>query len=144
MQTEIERRCKSVYDKVGGVKAQFKNMLRSEHISYNLFVPLKVNNDANIVAAFFQKLLNRNYLRKITMFRIEWASEEAKNALDDKTSFDTYVEFELENKKVLGVGIEIKYTEKSYPYTATELKRLTTPDSSSPYFALWQSDYSVY
>jgi len=144
MLAEIEGRCKSIYDKTGGVKAQFKNMLRSEHISYNLFVPLKHNVDSKSVLNFFKKLLDRNDLKRISQFEIEWAPKEAKSALNDKTSFDTYVEFELDNQKKLGVGIEVKYTEKSYPYTKTEKERLDAQDDDSPYYKLWNSPVSVY
>lgn len=144
MLAEIEGRCKSIYDKSGEVKAQFKNMLRSEHISYNLFVPLKHNANSKSVLSFFKKILNRNDLTRITKFEIEWAPKDAKSALDDKTSFDTYVEFELDNHKKLGLGIEVKYTEKSYPYTKTEKQRLETLNDSSPYYKLWNSPFSVY
>lgn len=144
MLSEIEKRCKSIKDKTGGVKAQFKNMLRSEHIAYNLFVPLKHNADSDSVLNFFKKLLDRNDLKRITKFEIEWAPKDVKNALNDKTSFDTYVEFELNNQKKLGVGIEVKYSEKSYPFTSTEKKRLETQNDSSPYYKLWNSQFSVY
>ena len=140
---EVEARCK-IYDKSEKVKAQFKNMLRSEHISYNFFIPLKLKKEKNTVIQFFKHLLHRDDLRSITKFEIEWAPKDSKKALDDKTSFDTYIQFELHNGKKLGAGIEVKYTEKSYPYTKTEFERLKTQNSKSPYYKIWSDPISIY
>ncbi len=140
---EVERRCK-IYDKANNVKTQFKNMLRSEHIPFNFFIPLKLHKDKANVIRFFRTLLQREDLKNITKFEIEWAPRDFKKALDDRTSFDTYVLFELNNGNSLGVGIEIKYTEKSYPFTKTEFDRLQTQNDTSPYYKLWADPISIY
>lgn len=70
MLAEIETCCKSIYDQSGGVKVQFKNMLRSQHISYNLFVPLKHNTDSDSVLNFFKKLLDRKDLKRMSQLEI--------------------------------------------------------------------------
>lgn len=140
---EIEQR-REVYKKDGSVKMPFRNMLRSEHVPYNFFVPLKLNTAKDQVLSFFERLFNRDDLVRITKFLIEWAPNEAE-ALGDRTSFDTYIQFELKNQRKLGVGIEVKYTEKSYPYTQTELLRMKTKDASSPYYDLWSNPkFSIY
>lgn len=130
-------RGKKFMSKDGKVKIVFKNMLRSEHIAYNFFMPLFLNKDQNEVLLFYKKLLNRHDLLQVSKFYVEWAPKPAKNYLNDNTSFDTYIEFALPENKKLGVGIEIKFTEKSYPFTKTELERLQLQDKSSPYYNLW-------
>lgn len=140
---EVERRCK-IYDKADNVKAQFKNMLRSEHIPYNFFIPLKLHKDKASVVQFFRILLHREDISEINKFEIEWAPNDSKKALDDKTSFDTYIQFELNNGRSLGVGIEVKYTEKSYPFTKTEFDRLQLQNHKSPYYRLWADPISIY
>ncbi len=123
----------------------FRNMLRSEHIPYNFFIPLKLNSNQIEVLSFFKKLFDRDDLLTITKFEIEWAPD-SKYTMQDKTSFDVYIQFDLQNDKTLGVGIEIKFTEKSYPYTAMELSRLKKEvEAESPYFKIWNNKkISVY
>jgi hypothetical protein len=118
------------------VKAVFKNMLRSEHIPYNFFVPLKmsIEPDQENVLNFFSHLLDRQDLKEVKEFRIEWPGK--VRHLEDNTSFDTYVHIET-RKGTLGLGIEIKYTEKSYPYGKTEKERLELTTKASPYYKWW-------
>ena len=139
LQDEIEKQRK-IKDKNGVVKMPFKNMLRSEHIPYNFFIPLKLNRNQEQVISFFKRLLGRNDLSNITKFEIEWAPADPKDALNDKTSFDTYIQFDLPNNKKLGVGIEVKFTEKSYPFTETESSRLMNQDDNSPYYKIWNNN----
>jgi len=103
------------------------NMLRSEHIPFNLFYPLEKlrNNDTELLNSFLKKLLDNNIrIDKVTRIKIEFASDTHKSKLlDDNTSFDAYIEY-LDGEKKCGLGIEVKYTEKSYPYGKTERKRM--------------------
>jgi len=130
----------------GIVKNVFKNMLRSEHIPYNFFMPLILRNARDKVLLFFKKLLKRNDLSKIKKFEIEWTPKPIQDYLSDNTSFDTYIEFELADKKKLGVGIEVKFTEKSYQYTNKERSMLKSRDEAiSTYFKFWNNKkVSVY
>ncbi len=110
-------------------------MLRSEHIPFNFFVPLHLSLSENQepVLSFLSALLQRNDLKKVTQFKVEWAPK--NKILDDNTSFDTYFELQTVTGK-LGVGIEVKYTEKSYPYGATEKDRLSSEESK--YYKYWK------
>ena len=89
----------------------FANMLRSEHIPFNLFVPLTKQ------PVFARAVLNRfmgGTINAITEIRIEYAPDPYK-ALMDKTSFDVFIEYR-HAKGALGIiGIEVKYTEREYP-----------------------------
>lgn len=103
-----------------------RNMLRSEHIPYNMFFPLaklqKTNPD--LLKQFLEKLIPGLTISQVTKIKIEYVSELDKSKLlDDNTSFDAYIEYTDGNKNC-GLGIELKYTEKSYPYGKTEKERL--------------------
>ncbi len=114
-------------------------MLRSEHIPYNLFHPIAKQNDDNpeLVSAFFQELFGVQ-IDSITQIRIEYSSYiHRKVLLNDNTSFDAYIEANHKDK-VIGFGIEVKYTEKSYPYGKTERKQ-TFDNPNSPYNQLTES-----
>ena len=82
-----------------------------------------------LVKQFLEKLIPKIEISQINKFRIEYVSElKKKELLDDNTSFDAYIEYNSGNKKC-GLGIELKYTEKSYPYGNTEGKRLFSEKS---------------
>jgi len=102
------------------------NMLRSQHIPFNFFTPLKNNNDLAIFV--FNDLLNLS-IKKIEKLLIEYAPSSKKKYLDDNTSFDTYVEYTDHNGKRGILGIEEKFTETSYPYGKTEKGKMDNNDS---------------
>ena len=119
-----------------------RNMLRSEHIPYNMFFPLAKlqKTKPELVKQFIEKLIPNIKISQISKIKIEYVSElDKKKLLDDNTSFDTYIEYKSENKKC-GLGIELKYTEKSYPYGKTEEKRLFNEKSEYNQLAK-KSDY---
>ena len=84
------------------------NMLRSEHIPWNVFYPMNLDKQATLT--LLKEILKTDEIDKVTDIRIEWAPEK-EEALDDNTSFDTYIEY-IYNGKECGVGIEVKYTEE--------------------------------
>jgi len=108
------------------------NMLRSEHIPFNLFYPVEKLRKENpeLLNKFLEKLLDNNiHIGKVTRIKIEFASDLHKSKLlDDNTSFDAYIEY-VDGYKKCGLGIEVKYTEKSYPFGVTEKKRMLDKDS---------------
>ena len=110
-----------------------KNLLRSEHIPYNLFYPLEKlrTKQPKKLEQFLERLLNNHIdVNQVTKIKIEFASDLHKSqVLDDHTSFDAYIEYISDNNKC-GLGIEVKYTEKSYPYGVTEKKRMFDEDQS--------------
>ena len=64
----------------------YANMLRSEHIPFNLFVPL--NSNKNFCKSVFNDFFN-NRINSIDRIEIEHAPKPRKNYLNDATSFDT-------------------------------------------------------
>ena len=119
--------------KVNFLGAGMKNMLRSEHIPYNLFYPLEKfrKDNPQMLKQFLEELFKKQNISidKITQIKIEYVSGRSrKELLNDNTSFDAYIEYKKRND-TCGLGIEVKYTEKSYPYGATEKKRMFDDDS---------------
>ena len=114
--------------KVGkfGTSALFSNMLRSEHIPYNLFVPMEEDPDSAV--AVFNEIVGGGVSR-IRRVCIEFAGDEDRAMyLDDGTSFDAYVEYESVDGERGGIGIEVKYTEHGYPIGVKEAADIKNVD----------------
>ena len=102
------------------------NMLRSEHIPWNVFYPMNLDKQATV--ALLKEILKTDEIDNVTDIRIEWAPQK-ETTLDDNTSFDTYIEY-MHNGKECGVGIEVKYTEEGYPFGKLERKRVMEEEDS--------------
>ena len=92
-------------------QACYANMLRSEHIPFNFFIPLSKN--LEYARAVMNKFMG-GVINNITDFRIEYAPDPEK-ALRDKTSFDVFIEYRHASGGYGIIGIEVKYSEKEYP-----------------------------
>ena len=106
------------------------NLLRSEHIPYNVFFPMKENLRA--ATRLFQALTGLD-LVAVTDIRIEWPEMrrgETNIYIGDRTCFDTFVEYVDSQGKTCGIGIEVKYTEKSYKIGDKERKNIENRDSA--------------
>jgi len=106
--------------------ALVRDMLRSQHIPFNLVMPLAGNAKA---ALFFEKILKLPVERVVTI-TVEFAPPAARKLLGDNTCFDAYAELEIKNKGVFAVGIEVKYTEGPYRWGHTEYKRMHAQESA--------------
>ncbi len=107
-------------------KPLFCNLLRSEHIPYNLFVPL--DRDKEFGKQVFNEILG-DEIDKILKIKIEYPPKPKQKYLNDNTSFDTYIEY-LHKDGLSGIiGIEVKYTELSYKIGITEKERMEDTDS---------------
>lgn len=103
-----------------GTSALFSNMLRSEHIPYNLFVPME--EDLEDAKLLFNELIGGG-ISNITRIDIEFAGYADKSMyLNDGTSFDTYIEYQDDGNQKGAIGIEVKYTENGYPIGEKEEK----------------------
>ena len=91
-------------------EACFANMLRSEHIPFNFFVPLSKN--LEYARAVLNRFMGR-VINIITDIKIEYAPDPEK-ALKDKTSFDVFIEYRHASGGTGIIGIEVKYTEREY------------------------------
>lgn len=114
-------------------------MLRSEHIPFNLFVPFR--QDLNFCKNVFNELLGgciRTIDRKCVLCKednivIEFAPSPKEKYLNDRTSFDTYIEYtHIDNTKGI-IGIEVKYTEKEYSLKKNSIEAEVIGRKSSIY-----------
>ena len=126
----LQKWAKNDKSKVNFTSNGLKNMLRSEHIAYNIFYPLEKlrENKPEQLCNLISKILNCK-VNQVTEIKVEYAGNVHKSKLlKDNTSFDAYVGFVSKGLKC-GAGIEIKYTEGSYPYGKTELENLENESS---------------
>lgn len=89
------------------------NLLRSEHIPYNIFFPMRKDLDG--CKRLLNKILGREEIASITDILIEYHPEPPEEYLDDRTAFDVYIPYLNRMQQKCGIGIEVKYTEKEYP-----------------------------
>ena len=110
-----------ILSKVGNVATQLTaNMLRSEHIPYNLFTPLETMPE--IAVDLFSKMIGVP-IKQIKAIEIEYAGTGDKSIyLNDRTSFDAFVSYIAPDDRKDGIGIEVKYTENEYPLGEKEGK----------------------
>lgn len=92
------------------------NMLRSEHIPYNVFFPMKM--DLHGTALLLNKIIGHDEVKCINDIIIEYAPKPIEFYLNDHTAFDVYIPYTNHNGLPCGIGIEVKYTEKEYPLKA--------------------------
>lgn len=102
------------------------DMLRSEHMPFNLFAPLLKKPD--LTQDVLKSAFGINLVGPFTI-RFEWAPKPAENYINDRTSFDTYIQGFNTSGKMVGVGIEVKYTERGYRIGTTEAIRVRDPKS---------------
>lgn len=109
------------------------NMLGSEHIPFNIFYPLeklRLNHPEELNT--FLELLFSNTIKvdSVSRIKIDYSSAfPSSKLLDDNTCFDAYIEYKDGDRKC-GLGIEVKYTEKSYPYGKKEKERMFNQEDS--------------
>jgi hypothetical protein len=120
----------------------YSDMLRSEHIPINLFVPLMFDLDycKNIFNEFLngtiKEISKRSILDNKENIRIEFAPSPKEEYLNDRTSFDTYMEY-VHNDGCLGlICIEVKYTEKDYPLKKGSKEEKDVNNNLSKYYEI--------
>lgn len=114
-------------------KPLYANMLRSEHIGFNLFVPFKTN--LGFGKTVLNKLLSGQIL-SIDRIEIEYAPSPSEKYLNDKTSFDTYIEYTHTDNRRGIIGIEIKYTEHEYKLKHGSKEEADINDKNSKYYVI--------
>jgi hypothetical protein len=124
-----------------------RHTLRSEHIPWNVFFPMSLSEDMKSHAVdvfntiFEQVSVELPKIKEISSIRIEFApkDEHATEApftmcyLNDRTSFDTYIEYIGEDGEKGGIGIEVKYTEEGYHPGDPEKKAAITEHEKPKY-----------
>lgn len=111
----------------------YSNMLRSEHIPFNIFVPLDCNK--TFCKNIFNEFLD-NTIKAVEIIVIEYAPRPIIKYLDDKTSFDTYIEYEHIDGSTGILGIEVKYTEREYNLALKSKQEKEINNNKSKYFSV--------
>lgn len=110
-----------------GTSALYSNMLRSEHIPYNIFTPMEEDLEAAVL--LFNEIIGGG-ISSIKNIIIEFAGNADKSFyLNDGTSFDTFIEYISTDGKDGGIGIEVKYTENGYRIGEKEKSDILNIDS---------------
>jgi hypothetical protein len=107
-------------------KGRDGDMLRSEHIPFNLFAPLLSS------GSLAQRLIRGAFgigCAGPFQIQLEFAPEPKETHLNDATSFDAFIRFKNPQGKKAGIGIEVKYTEKEYRIGKTEKANVENPRS---------------
>lgn len=108
------------------------NLLRSEHIPYNVFFPMR--HDLDGTTRLFNRILGKERIAAISKISIEYNPK----GLADGTSFDVYIEYTPKGANPSekgGIGIEVKYTEKEYPIKRSTKEWEETHDASGIHLA---------
>lgn len=131
---EILAAANRMYDFNGRHKSMYVDMLRSEHIPFNIFVPMGLDNHAKEQAVLvFNKFIVNSRIATVDEIIIEDDRFcDDKNYLNDKTAFDAYIAYTSTDGKRGGIGIEVKYTEASYKIGRKE--KDSCDDNKSPYW----------
>lgn len=114
-------------------KPLYSNLLRSEHIPFNVFVPL--DKDRNYCKNVFEDIIKSNII-SIDRIEIEYAPKPKEKYLNDGTSFDAYIEYTNSDRTKGMIGIEVKYTEKEYKLQANSKQEKDINDKDSLYFSV--------
>lgn len=125
----------AVYERYGRKynKQLYSNLIRSEHISFNLFIPLST--DLEFMKNVFNEFVS-DEIKYINYITIEYTPENAEEYLNDRTSFDVYVEYMHSDNKIGILGIEIKYTEQGYPLKIGSKEHLDLKNPKSKYWVV--------
>ena len=124
-----------------------RHTLRSEHIPWNVFFPMSLSeNNLKHAKDIFNFIINQvspesQKILEITAIKVEYAPIDEKATeepftkcyLNDRTSFDTYIEYVAEDGEKGGIGIEVKYTEEGYQPGDTEKKAAITDYKNPKY-----------
>jgi len=66
----------------------------------------------------------------VTRIKVEFASDlPTTKLLEDNTSFDAFIEY-MDGDRKCGLGIQVKYAEKAYPYGKKEKERMFLQEDS--------------
>jgi len=112
-------------------KPLYSNMLRSEHIPFNFFIPFNLNKTfcTNVLNEFFN-----GSIQTIEKIEIEYPPKPKEKYLNDATAFDVYIEYSRNDNSKGIIGIEVKYTEKEYKLEGNSKQEREILEKTSKYY----------
>ncbi len=149
LQHDAEKELKEIIarDRLTDEKRLCNNLLSSQPLAFNLFLPLRWDN-YQIATETFKKLqpdLNINIITDIKLEFVPGDNEENRLIVTDKSCFDVFVEYITLSGQKSCIGIEVKYTE---PFSNTDfnkapaMKRQRYIDAISDYSEQFYSEYT--
>lgn len=118
----------------------YSDMLRSEHIPWNMFIPFR--EEQELFIRVFNDLLKMD-IASVDSIQIEYAPQPKENYLNDATAFDVFIELKLKSEDKVFLGIEIKYTEGAYPLIKGYKQEKTVNDLDSIYYRVTKESDSI-
>jgi hypothetical protein len=96
-------------------KRLFENLLSSQPLAFNIFLPLKWHN-FSVGNTVFKELFPLLNIKQIVDIKLEYVPGDGKGKNNrkittDNSCFDVYVEYQNNKNELCGIGIEVKYTE---------------------------------
>jgi len=124
LQHDAEKELKDIIarDRLTDKKRLCNNLLSSQPLAFNLFLPLRWDN-YRIATVTFKKLYPDLNIKNITDIKLEFVpGDNEKNRLivTDKSCFDVFVEYITFSGQKSCIGIEVKYTE---PFSNTDFNK---------------------
>jgi len=96
-------------------KRLFENLLSSQPLAFNIFLPFKWHNFevGNVV---FKELFPFLNIKQLVDIKLEFVpgdgiGKDDRKITTDNSCFDVYVEYQNDKNELCGIGIEVKYTE---------------------------------
>lgn len=109
-------------------KGLMDNLLRSDHIPFNFFIPIRDNKELG--KKVFNEILSIP-VESIDGVNIQFAPSPANRFLNDNTSFDALISYKNSDGEHCAVGIDVNYTERVDKLKADskEVADLKNPES---------------
>ncbi|MDR1897113.1 MAG: hypothetical protein LBR10_10020 [Prevotellaceae bacterium] len=104
----------------------FTNLLSSQPMAFNIFLPLKWNN-YEVGTSVFKEIFPFLNIRQLTDIKLEYVPGDGNGKKDrkittDNSCFDVYIEYRDNNGQKGSIGIEVKYTE---PFSQSDYWNIT-------------------
>ena len=130
-------------------KRLFENLLSSQPLAFNIFLPFKWHNFevGNVV---FKELFPFLNIKQLVDIKLEYVpgdgiGKEDRKITTDNSCFDVYVEYQNDKNKFCAIGIEVKYTEsfsKSDYWKETGEKKERYIKAIEKYFSQFSEQYT--
>jgi hypothetical protein len=96
-------------------KRLFENLLSSQPLAFNIFLPLKWHN-FEVGSTVFKELFPFLNIKQLVDIKLEFVpgdgiGKDDRKITTDNSCFDVYVEYKNDKNELGGIGIEVKYTE---------------------------------
>jgi len=118
-------------DRLTSVKRLFTNLLSSQPMAFNLFLPMKWDN-FRLGNAVFKELFPFLNIKELVEIKMEYVPNDEKERITiDNSCFDVFVRYENNNNEIGGIGIEVKYTESFSQSNYWDIDKIRVKDQKN-------------